>query len=246
MGKIDRTGEERVNNFGSKMRIITYRNANDIDVYFEEYNWTARHNIYQNFKIGKIKCPYEKRLLGVGYIGEGEYKPIINNKKTKTYNAWCNMVKRCYDEKYQERQPTYKDCKVCDEWLNFQNFAKWYDENYYQIDDETMCLDKDILIKGNNIYSPETCLIVPDRINILFIKSNKTRGNYPIGVTKHNDKFRAECGIKLGTYDTPEEAFQAYKTYKENLIKEIAEEYKNKIPEVLYKSLYKYEVEITD
>ena len=41
--KIDRIGEERVNSFGSKMVITDYRNRRDIDVYFPEYNWTAKH-----------------------------------------------------------------------------------------------------------------------------------------------------------------------------------------------------------
>ena len=48
--KIDRTGEEGYNSFGSKMIISKYRDALDIDVYFPEYNWTAKNNTYNNFK----------------------------------------------------------------------------------------------------------------------------------------------------------------------------------------------------
>ena len=71
---LDRTGLTKNNNFGSKMTITRYKNANDIDVYFEEYNWTAKNKDMRNFNAGRIKCPYEPRLYGVGYIGEGKYK----------------------------------------------------------------------------------------------------------------------------------------------------------------------------
>ena len=100
--KIDRTGEEGLNNFGSKMIIKEYRKCNDIDVYFPEYNWTFKHAIYSNFKKGNVKCPYEPRTYGVGYLGEGKYKPFLNGKTTDEYDVWSSMIKRCYDPKYQK------------------------------------------------------------------------------------------------------------------------------------------------
>ena len=120
-----------------------------------------------------------------------------------------------------------------------------------------MCLDKDILCKGNKIYSRETCIFVPQRINTLFVKSDKTRGKNPIGVSDlPSGKYEVMCSngygktIRLGTYSTEEEAFQAYKEYKENLIKEVIDSYEGKIPEPFYSKLkvamYNYEVEITD
>ena len=83
MSKINRTGEERLNTFGSKMIIKEYREYSDIDVYFPEYNWTFKHAIYQTFKKGTIKCPYEPRTYGVGYLGEGKYKTRENGKKNR-------------------------------------------------------------------------------------------------------------------------------------------------------------------
>ena len=135
--KIDRTGEKNINNFGSEIIIVKYRNKRDIDVYFSEYDWTFKNNTYQNFKKGQIRCPYEKSVYGIGYLGEGDYKSKENGKNTKIYDVWHGMLRRCYDEKLHERQPTYIGCKVCEEWHNFQNFAKWYDENYYEIEEET-------------------------------------------------------------------------------------------------------------
>ena len=128
-----------------------------------------------------------------------------------------------------------------------------YYANYYEIDNKVMNLDKDILIKGNKIYSPKTCIFVPHDINKLFTKSNKTRGEYPIGVSKSKTygKVRARCSVngktkELGEYYSIEEAFQVYKKFKESYIKQIADEYKPYIPKELYEAMYRYEVEITD
>jgi hypothetical protein len=256
---IDRTGEKRINNFGSEMIIVGYEEYADIDVYFPEYNWTAKNRTYGTFKKGKIRCPYERTVYGVGYIGEGKYKTRKNGKHTKCYQTWTDMLKRCYDEKYHEKHPTYKNCKVSEEWLCFQNFAKWYYDNYYEVKGERMHLDKDILIKRNKIYSPETCVFAPDKINILFVKSDSKRGDNPIGVNYHKrvKKYQVNChifnfktnktkGAYLGYYETREKAFEVYKQFKENYIKKVADYYKAQIPTKLYNALYNYEVEIND
>ena len=254
---IDRTGEESYNGFGSKMIIKEYRNIRDIDVYFPEYDWTFKHARYDHFKNRNIKCPYEPRTYGHGYLGEGKYEVKENGKITKEYNIYHDMLKRCYDPKFHEKEPTYKGCTVEDYLLNFQHMGKWIEDNYYEVPGERMHLDKDILCKGNKIYSRETCIFVPQRINSLFTKSDKSRGNSPIGVEDlPSGNYRAYCNdgygkkIGLGTYFTPKEAFQVYKQYKENLIKETIDSYEGKIPEPFYSKLrtamYNYEVEIYD
>lgn len=196
---------------------------------------------------------YRPTIYGIGYLGEGKYKPSNNGEITHCYRVWRAIIQRCYDEKFHKRQPTYKDCRVSEEWLNFQNFAKWYEENYYEIEGEKMQLDKDILIKGNKIYSPSTCIFVPSKINVLFTKANRIRGELPIGVyfDKEKNKYRSQCYInnkkvRLGRYKTIEEAFLVYKNFKENHIKEIAEYYRDYIPNELYQAMINYEVEITD
>ena len=255
--KINRAGEESYNNFGSKMIIVEYKNNRDIDVYFPEYDWTFEHTQYNNFKNGKIKCPYEPRYYGKGYLGEGKCEVSKNGKLKKEYIIWRNMLKRCYDTKYQEKEPTYKGCTVENHLLNFQHMCKWLEENYYEIPEEIMCLDKDILCKGNKIYSRDTCIFVPQRINALFIKSDKSRGNNPIGVIElPSGNYRVQCNdgygkhIYLGTFSTEKEAFQVYKQYKEKIIKETIDSYKGIIPEPFYSRLktamYNYEVEIDD
>ena len=251
--KLDRTSEETINNFGSKMVIKEYRSTRDVDVYFPKYNWVAKNTRYDNFKNGKIKCPYEPRYFGVGYLGEGKYTVSENGKLKKEFKIWYDMIKRCYDPKYQEEHSTYKGCKVEDYLLNFQHMGEWINENYYEVSGEKMCLDKDILYKGNKVYSRETCIFVPERINLLFVKSNKSRGDSPIGTYPlPSGNYRAMCSngygknIPLGVYSTPEEAFLRYKQCKENYIKQVADEYKGRIPDKLYNALYNYEVEIDD
>ena len=169
------------------------------------------------------------------------------------------MMQRCYDPKFHKKYPTYINCEVCEEWHNYTNFGKWFNENYYEVSGEKMGLDKDILNKGNKIYSPENCIFVPNNINVLFVKSDNNRGEYPIGVyfNKRDKKFVAQCNFYdfktnktkqkyLGYYNTPDEAFKAYKEFKEQNIKKVADHYKDLIPVKLYDALYKYEVEITD
>ena len=120
-----------------------------------------------------------------------------------------------------------------------------------------MCLDKDILVKHNKIYSSETCVYVPETINTLFVKRQNDRGESIIGTTPKNGKYEAQCWLinpetgkskkkHLGCYDTQEKAFEVYKYYKEKNIKVVADYYKKLIPQKLYNALYSYEVEITD
>ena len=253
--KIDRTGEEGYNSFGSKMVIKEYRNKRDIDVYFPKYNWTFKHAAYNTFKNGNIKCPYERRTFGVGFLGEGKYKMSENGKLTDVYIIWSSMLKRCYDPKYQEKHTTYKGCRVEDYLLNFQHMGEWLESNYYEVPGEKMCLDKDILIKGNKVYSPETCIFVPNNINVLFTKREKDRGKYPIGIRycERDNALIVGCSVNgkmkhLGYFKSNEieKAFNCYKAFKEKYITQIADEYKDLIPKELYEALYKYEVEIND
>ena len=257
MSKIDRIGEKNINNFGSEMIIIKYRTNKDIDVYFPEYDWTFKGTRYGDFKNGNIKCPYERRYYGVGYLGEGKYKASENGKDTRVYSTWHRMLERCYSEKLHEKYPTYKDCEADKEWHNFQDFGYWFDDNYYTVDNEKMCLDKDILIKHNKIYSPDNCIFAPQTINSLFTKNDRKRGCSAIGTSPKNGKYQVNCCMinpetrkskceYLGLYETQEKAFQVYKYYKERNIKEVADYYKGQIPDKLYDALYNYEGEIDD
>ena len=240
-------GEKNTNNFGSEMIISKYVNSKDIDVFFPAYNWTAKNVYCTSFTKGKLRCPYEPRLCNVGYLGEGKY-----TTHHPAYKTWVYMIRRCYDTKSSYNRPTYENCSVCNEWHNFQNFAEWYENNYYEIDNDKMQLDKDILIKNNNIYSSDTCCFVNHTINSMFTNKKRFR-NSIIGSYKRCGKYEVSCENTLlkkkqylGRFNDENEAFTVYKNYKENNIKAVADHYKDKIPDHLYIALYNYEIDIND
>lgn len=247
----DRIGVYGKNKYGSLMKVIKYIDNKNIIVQFDD-GYTVPTN-WDAFVKGKVRNPYDRSINGIGYIGEGNYQPSVMDKQIPQYTTWINMLKRCYCGKFHDNYPTYKDCSVCDEWLNFQNFAEWYDSNYYEIEGEKMQLDKDILIKGNKVYNPETCIFVPERINKLFVKRDSSRGDLPIGVAldKRNGiyvihQLKNSINYNPKTTNTPEKAFLFYKENKEKYIQEMAEKYKDKIPNKLYEAMINYQVEITD
>lgn len=238
---------------GESVVIIKYIDARDIIVkFYDDFNAEV-HTTWHSFQKREIKNPYRRNKFG-GYIGEGKY----NKKNNLTYYThWYEMLDRCFGEERKEKQPRYKECFLGDDnWLNFQNFAEWCEGNYYEVPGEVMELDKDILFKGNKVYSPKNCIFVPKRINVLFVKNNINRGKYPIGVSQNgkiNIQLRVNCNILteykyLGSFpiDRPFQAFTTYKNFKEKYIKQVADEYKGLIPEKLYNAMYNYEVEIND
>ena len=189
-----------------------------------------------------------KTVCGVGYLQNKSWKD-----NHMAYKYWENMIRRCYYEEQLKKNETYIECIVCEEWLCFDNFLKWFEENYYNVFNERMNLDKDILFKGNKIYSPQTCIFVPQRINTLFVKKDKNRGDLPIGVfwDEERQKYKAtwresDSKRKSKRFINLIVAFNCYKINKERVIKQVADEYKDYIPTELYEAMYRYEVEIDD
>ena len=185
---------------------------------------------------------------------EQKYIPFLNNNLMKAKRLWNDMNSRCYNEKLHKRFPKYIGCTICDYWLeDKERFYKWVEENYYMIGNEQIDLDKDILFKGNKIYSPETCVFVPHTINTLLLNCKRKRGKYPLGVNyeKAKGKYRAALRVdgkivKLGHFDTAEEAFKTYKRHKEALIIVVADRYKGKIPNCVYEAMMNWKIEIDD
>ena len=231
------------NNQGTLMKIVEDKKAT-IVVEFQDKHKYRVETIYMNFKNGQIKNPYDKTHCDVGFVGRGEYKTTLENgKHPQSYIIWNAVIERCYKTSLKNKFPSYYGiCTVCNEWHNYQNFAKWFDENYYTIGEGRMHIDKDILVQGNTVYSPEKCLIVPQRINMLFVfHPNKT--GLPSGIGRSKNGYTASYNTKrLGTFKTLEDAYSVYANQKENEIKKIANEYKNAIPQKLYATLMNYKV----
>jgi len=242
--KVDRIGEKYLSGKGELFTIIDYNTRKNCTIQFED--GTILKNIsYSNIIKRNIKNPNYPNIYGIGYHGIGEYS---SRRNRKAYSVWNDMFKRCYSKEINHK--TYKDCYIDKNWYNFQNFAKWYEDNWkdYMIG---WHLDKDVLFKGNKIYSSKTCVFVPVSINSLFTKRQNKRGILPIGVIKKGFMYAAQITknnvhINIDSLSTPEEAFQAYKAAKEEHIKEVAEKWKSDINIGVYQALINYQVEITD
>jgi len=182
---LDKTYESK--RYG-KFTIIKYHHAKKILVKFAATGYET-YSTSSNINVKRVKDRLLPTVFGVGYIGGTEYKSSVDGKKTKEYIAWKGMIMRCYYYKYKELNPTYKGCYVCDEWHNFQNFAKWFHDNYIS----NCHLDKDIKIKGNKVYSPDTCLLVTQYENLSHASAIKRKFKNPEGNTVEAYSLRSLC-----------------------------------------------------
>ena len=186
-------------------------------------------------------------IYEIGYnepIGEKVYKTYENGKQTKSYNTWISILQRCCDPKYQEKT----NCigwTVADEWLNYQVFAKWFEDNYYEIEGEKVVLDKDLFGSSSKVLSADSCCFLPNTIDKAL---RNGKGYY---FNKLANKFQAYIKFKgktihLGYFETEEEAKYTYKLNKQLTVYLLAEEYRNVLPFRVYKALMDYRIEVDE
>lgn len=242
-------------------KVFKTNNYGDVEVveYLDSHNITVKFLNTDSIKItttsalttGILKDPevHNTHKYGVMDLPKSVGK---GGKRDPLYHTWNGVMQRCYNLKHKINSPTYEDCTSSETFRYFSKFKSWY---YSQIgcDQKEWHLDKDILVKGNKVYSEDTCCIVPAEINCALAGNKGVRGAFPQGViyncTKTRYRARIQRGDKwesLGTYDTPEEAFYAYKPVKEAHIKSLAEKWKDKIDPRVYEALMNWTIEITD
>lgn len=175
-----------------------------------------------------------RKLVGGFGINDADYDVTVNSngKQISTchfYSTWRNMLIRCYNTSYLNRFPSYRGCYVCKEWKYFSKFKAWMEQQDYLGNE----LDKDLLVKGNKLYSPATCIFISKKLNYFLTESSSARGDTRIGVMfrKDNGKYRARIGggvkgtrIDLGQFDTEQEAHNAWLTAKLEQAKLLAAE----------------------
>jgi hypothetical protein len=137
------------------------------------------------------------------------------------YVKWRGAIKRCYSKVYLQQAESYLGCTVCEEWKSFNAFKAWVDSQPNR--DWINChLDKDLLLKGNRVYSPSTCIFIPHNINTFVLDTDRI-GNNMLGVswdeTRH--KFVARCRNPIskkkehiGMFTSELEAHLAWKSKK--------------------------------
>lgn len=172
-----------------------------------------------------------KLIYGAG-INDADYpvQPTVNERQMicLVYQTWKGMLQRCYDANFQKSNLTYIDCSVCDEWLTFSNFKRWMEKQDWR----NKQLDNDLIVKGNKIYSPETCVFVDSMTNHFTTDSGATRGKWPIGAyfDVKAGKFKAQCSnpftkkqVFLGYFTCQNEAHLAWKKRKHELACKLAD-----------------------
>ena len=232
-------------------KIVKYNNARNVVIQFLKTGFETTAQL-GDIKIGKVKDPYSPSVFGVGVVGT-KYPITISGRNTKEYDLWKSMVRRCYSDKYQKKYPTYEGCKVSDNFKSYEYFYEWCNKQI-GFGNKGFDLDKDLLVKGNKVYSEYSCIFLPNEINLLLTKRTASRGNHLIGVYYHKrgKVFMAQVSKnkgkqeKLGSFNTELEAFNAYKIAKESFVKEQANKWKGQIDERACNALMNYTVEITD
>ena len=232
-------------------KVLKYNDARNVEIRFLKtgYELVAR---LDHIRHGLIKDRYSPSVYSVGIVGT-KYPSKINGVQTKEYVLWCHMLTRCYSDVYKKKRPTYEGCEVGDNFKSYEYFYEWCHKQI-GFGNSGWHLDKDLLVKGNKIYSEDSCIFIPSEINTLLVKREASRGEHLIGVSWHKTRkvFVAMVNKNkgkpeyLGLFNTEIEAFNTYKEAKESFIKEQAEKWKDEIDDRAYNALMNYQVEIDD
>jgi hypothetical protein len=182
-----------------------------------------------------------KSVFGVGII-DVEY-PVhktssVGGKKViiwacPYYLKWKEMLRRCFSEAYQEKYPSYKGCSIYTPWLYLSNFIKWVDEQPNK-NWESCELDKDILVRDNKLYSPDTSVFVSPIVNNFLINRGNARGDFLLGVSFKRkgswEAYASSCSdplrvnpVHIGCFKTELEAHKAWQQRKHEYACQLAE-----------------------
>ena len=232
-------------------KIVKYNDTANVEIQFLNTGFETSATL-GNIRNGKVKDPCVPSVYGIGALGT-KYPITINGVLTKEYELWQSMLGRCYSDSFKKKRPTYEDCEVSDNFKSYEYFYEWCHKQI-GFDNEGWHLDKDLLVKGNKVYSEHSCVFIPVEINLVLTKRTALRGKYLIGVCWHktNKAFISRVNKNkgkpehLGYFSTEIEAFNAYKQAKESFIKEQAEKWKDKIDSRAYNALMNYTVNIDD
>lgn len=240
-------------NYGD-FKILNYNNRNSVYIMFVDTGYCCTVQM-GDIRRGSVKDRLAPSVYGVGVVGT-RYKThiLINDKNVVVdqYRLWRGILERSYSIKSKRKYPAYKDCTVSENFKQYEYFYEWCNRQI-GFGNQGWQLDKDLLVKGNKVYSEDNCVFLPRELNNILTKREAFRGDYPIGVSyyKATGLFKSSVSLNgflkcLGYYETPEEAFLVYKKAKEEFIKEQANKWKDQIDPRAFDALMNYEVDIND
>jgi hypothetical protein len=206
-----------------EVEVLSVTSALDVTVKFKNTGYIARGLPSSRVRTGRIADPYHPFAAGLGYRGEGVYK-VKDHREL--YHRWSNMFRKIYTSNTASTINAYGDCEVDKRWYNFQNYARWF-YNQFRHPDESYDVDKDLKILGNRIYGPDTCLLIPSVLNTAISFDSKLK-NPRSGVVMRNGRYcatirRDSVLYFLGEYDNPDEAMESYHKAHCDLIFKMAE-----------------------
>lgn len=184
---------------------------------------------------GIVINPYHKTALSDGYSGEYiSYK--TNPDVQEVRRKWYAMIERVKSDN------RYANVSICDEWKNFNNYYYWVVK---QKNHSVFAIDKDFTQWDTNtkIYSPETCICIPQVLNVMSGRESK-RGDLPLGLTKLSSGG-IETSISMTDKYNKHFTFRIFRTKSATekdilesfIVSKIAREYKLKLyAEKLYKN----------
>lgn len=236
------------------LKVTKYVSSKEVYVSFIETGYSTVTQMKHVLE-GCVKDRFSPSVKGVGIVGDETIQ--YDGKQIREYKLWQDMLERCYCEKLHTISPSYLGCSVSDNFKYFPYFKEWCNKQtgFKYKDDKGVPfqLDKDILVKGNKVYSEDTCVFLPQEVNLLLTSRKSKRGGLCVGVSFDTKakKFVSFINIfgkqkYLGGFDEEVEAFLVYKEAKEFHIKTVAEKWKDKIDIRVYEAMMEYKVEIND
>lgn len=230
---------------------LWHKDGNTSNNWYKNLLWVNERD-FKALKDGKIT--WQELNLEQEYI---EYQNKASYEAMKIYNT---IRARCKPGEKIHIGKCYKEVTMCQEWLDDpKTFVRWYLDHYYEVDGESMAVDKDLFGKGAKVYSPETCCILPQRLNTYLTNCKKhyfdgqtPENTLPLGIyhNKKSNRYYAkiqfsgfEKPIQFAEHDTIEEAFKEYRYLKKLDAYRVIESYRDKIPEYIYEELLKIEIE---
>lgn len=232
------------NNFG-KFIVLNYKSNVNVTIKFVKTGFVTTTTLIQIQK-GTVWDKLSPSLCGVGILGEKYKIKDCFGKFVKEYRVWRSMLTRCYSEDYIKRFPTYDKCEVSNNFKHYEYFYEWCNRQK-GFNEDIWHLDKDLLIRDNKLYSEETCVFLPEILNLAIVKPKAK--DLPVGVTRimNSDKFAARISRynitkNLGTFNDVTTAHNVYCNAKKEYIVELAETYRDKLDARAYLALIEYKV----